>query len=165
MLDLRPFKSKAPGLNDLLDWAAVIDDGLVQNKSGLLLAGWWYAPPDVASSTADERNALCVRINAALARLGSGWCYWIDLNRIDAAGYPPPEASHFPDPVSRMIDDERPSLAQDSEIAVGMNERFDIASCEIAEDGHQCRLSAALRNPIVRATMRDRQSSCCCQRS
>ena len=107
MLDLRPFKSKAPGLNDLLDWAAVIDDGLVQNKSGLLLAGWWYAPPDVASSTADERNALCVRINAALARLGSGWCYWIDLNRIDAAGYPPPEASHFPDPVSRMIDDER----------------------------------------------------------
>ena len=68
MLSLRPFKSTAPGVNDLLDWGASIHNGIVQNKSGLLLAGWWYQPPDVASATPDERNALCARVNAALSR-------------------------------------------------------------------------------------------------
>jgi type IV secretion system protein TrbE len=107
MLALGPFKNKASGFNDQLDWGALIDDGIVQNKSGLLLAGYWFRGPDVASSTNAERNALCVRVNAALTRLGSGWCYWIDASRIDAVGYPAPEVSHFPDPISRMIDDER----------------------------------------------------------
>jgi type IV secretion system protein VirB4 len=107
MLSLRPFKSKEPGVNDLLNWAALIDSGIVQNKDGSLLAGYFYRGPDVASSTADERNALCVRINAALTRLSGGWAIWVDAAHTDAAGYPEAAASDFPDDVSRMIDDER----------------------------------------------------------
>ena len=107
MLSLRPFKGGAPGVNDLLNWAALVDNGIVQCKDGSLLAGWFYRGPDVASSTADERNALCVRINAALTRLSGGWAIWVDAAHTDAAGYPDAESSHFPDPVSRMIDDER----------------------------------------------------------
>lgn len=107
MLSLRPFKSDKPGFSDLLDWNTPVDDGVVQNKSGILMAGYFYSPPDVASSTPGERNALCARINEALRRLGSGWSYWIDACRLDAAGYPAPEDCHFVDEVSRMIDAER----------------------------------------------------------
>lgn len=107
MQSLAPFKRKEPGVNDLLNWAALVDSGVVQCKDGSLLAGWWYRGPDLASSTADERNALAVRINDALIRLSGGWALWVDAARTDAAGYPAAEASHFPDPVSRMLDDER----------------------------------------------------------
>ena len=47
------------------------------------------------------------RVNAALARLGAGWASWIDAVRLPAAGYPEAERSHFPDPVSRLVDAER----------------------------------------------------------
>lgn len=107
MQSLAPYKGKEPGVNDLLNWAALVDGGIVQCKDGSLLAGWWYRGPDIASSTADECNALSVRINAALTRLEGGWSLWVDAARTDAAGYPEPAASHFPDPVSRMLDDER----------------------------------------------------------
>jgi type IV secretion system protein VirB4 len=78
VLALKPFRSRAAGLPDLLNWAALIDDGIVQGKDGSLLAGWFYRGPDIASSTDDERNWLTGRINAALARLGSGWATWVE---------------------------------------------------------------------------------------
>ena len=109
MQSLRPFKKEGPGVNDLLNWAALIDDGIVQCKDGALVAGWWYRGPDIASSTADERNSLTVRVNAALARLSGGWAQWVDASRTDAAGYPDAADSHFPDPISRMLDEERRS--------------------------------------------------------
>jgi hypothetical protein len=39
VLALKPFRSRAAGLPDLLNWAALIDDGIVQGKDGSLLAG------------------------------------------------------------------------------------------------------------------------------
>ena len=107
MLALKTFRSRAAGLPDLLNWAALIGDGIVQGKDGSLLAGWFYRGPDIASSTDDERNWLTGRINAALARLGSGWVTWVEAVRLPASGYPAAELSHFPDPVSRLIDEER----------------------------------------------------------
>jgi type IV secretion system protein VirB4 len=94
-------------VSDLLDWAALIDEGIVQGKSGALLAGWFYRGQDIASSTEEERNYITQRINAALSRLGGGWATWHDAIRIPAASYPPPDASHFPDAVSSLIDKER----------------------------------------------------------
>jgi type IV secretion system protein VirB4 len=107
VLALKTFRSRAAGLPDLLNWAALIGDGIVQGKDGSLLAGWFYRGPDIASSTDDERNWLTGRINAALARLGSGWVTWVEAVRLPASGYPAAELSHFPDPVSRLIDEER----------------------------------------------------------
>jgi type IV secretion system protein VirB4 len=107
VLALKSFRSRAAGLPDLLNWAALIGDGIVQGKDGSLLAGWFYRGPDIASSTDDERNWLTGRINAALARLGSGWVTWVEAVRLPASGYPAAELSHFPDPVSRLIDEER----------------------------------------------------------
>jgi type IV secretion system protein TrbE len=107
MHSLKPYNDPTKGLADLLDWAALVDDGIVQGKSGALLAGWFYQGQDIASSTADERNYITQRINATLARLGGGWTSWHDAIRLPSSSYPAPAASHFPDKVSAMIDAER----------------------------------------------------------
>jgi type IV secretion/conjugal transfer VirB4 family ATPase len=107
MLALKHFRDTAKGVADLLPWAALIDDGIVHGKDGSLLSGWFFRGPDIASMTAEERNHLTARINAALARLGSGFATWTDAVRLPTAGYSAPEDSHFPDAVTRMIDGER----------------------------------------------------------
>jgi type IV secretion/conjugal transfer VirB4 family ATPase len=109
MHSLKPYNDRSKGLSDLLDWAALMDDGIVQGKSGTLLAGWFYRGQDIASSTSDERNYITQRINAALARLGGGWASWHDAIRLPSSSYPAPEESHFPDKVTAMIDRERRS--------------------------------------------------------
>ncbi len=107
MLSLRRFRDTAAGLADLLNWAALFEDGIVQCKDGSLLAGWYYQGPDIQSSTDHERNHLTSRVNAALARFGAGWATWVEAVSTPAASYPPAEMSRFPDPVSRLVDEER----------------------------------------------------------
>lgn len=107
MPSLLPFQTKTPGLADLLNWAALVDDGIVQCKDGSLLAGYCYRGPDTASCTPEEQNYLTERINACLSRLGDGWVTWHDAIRVPTATYPDPSHSHFPDAVSQLIDQER----------------------------------------------------------
>ena len=107
MLALKHFRDRAAGVSDLLNWAALFEDGIVQCKDGSFLAGWYFQGPDIQSSTDGERGWLTGRINAALSRLGGGWATWTEAIRTPAATYPPPELSHFPDPVSRLVDEER----------------------------------------------------------
>jgi len=104
---LAPYRSRHPGLPDLLNYAAVVADGVVLNKDGSLLAGWHYRGDDHASATDEERNGTSTRLNDALARLGSGWMLHVDAIRLPAGDYPDPGDSHFADPVSRLIDAER----------------------------------------------------------
>ena len=107
MLALKQFRDKARGVADLLNWAALIDEGIVLGKDGSLITGWFFRGPEAASLTPAERNQLTARVNAAIARLGGEWALWFDAVRLPAAAYPPRSASHFPDPISAMIDDER----------------------------------------------------------
>lgn len=109
MLALKPFRDKAAGVADLLNWSHLVASGTVLCKDGSLLAGWFYRGPDIASSTDSERNWLSGRVNAALSRLGSGWATWVEAVRLPSSDYPPPELSHFPDPVSLLVDKERRS--------------------------------------------------------
>ena len=104
---LAQYKTKSKGVSDLLDWAALVDSGVVQGKSGGLLAGFFYRGRDIASSTDEERDYITMRVNLAFAKLGGGWASWHDALRLPAANYPPASASMFPDPVSLMIDRER----------------------------------------------------------
>jgi type IV secretion system protein TrbE len=107
LLGVKPFHDKASSLSDLLNWAALVDEGIVQTKSGALIGGFFYQGRDVASSTEQERNYIAQRVNATLARLGSGWVTWHDAVRLPAPAYSRPEESHFPDPISALIDEER----------------------------------------------------------
>src|SRR5579872_590499 len=97
-------RAKPRGLADLLLPYALIDDGILLQQDGSLLAGWSYRGPDMMSAAAAEMEALSARLNHVL-RLGSGWMIQCDAIRSCAPGYP--KAGAFPDPVTRVIDDER----------------------------------------------------------
>lgn len=112
MLALQHFRSKAKGLADLLNYAALVDSGVVQLKDGSLLAGFFYQGEDVQSVTNERLNQITARVNAALNRFGTGWCMWVEAVRMETSAYSAPEASHFPDAVSRMIDAERRAFFQ-----------------------------------------------------
>jgi type IV secretion system protein TrbE len=97
-------RTQPRGLADLLLPFALIDDGILLQQDGSLVAGWSYRGPDMHSATHAEMHALTMRLNSIL-RLGSGWMINADLIRSRAPGYP--DAGAFPDPVTRIIDDER----------------------------------------------------------
>ena len=106
-MKLSGYRKTAKGLPDLLNWAALVENGVVQCKSGALIAGWFYKGPDIGSTTNEQRNFLTARINAALAGLSSGWVSWNEAVRIPASEYPAEERSHFTSKIARMVDDER----------------------------------------------------------
>jgi type IV secretion system protein VirB4 len=105
MLALREFRSTAKGLPDLLNYAAVVDEGVVLNKDGSLTAAWAYRGDDLESASAPELSALSARVNAAFARRGSGWMLHVDALRSTARDYP--DVGAFPDRTTLLIDRER----------------------------------------------------------
>lgn len=109
MVALRSFRHSGPSFADLVPYAGLVDDGVVLLKDGSLMAGWYFAGPDSESSTDAERNDVARQINAILARLGSGWMIQVEALRIPTTHYPARQAGHFPDAVTRAIDEERRS--------------------------------------------------------
>jgi len=107
MLNLRKFRSRARGVSDLLPYAALIAPGIALCKDGTLLAGFVAHGQDTASSTSDELAFVSAQFNNAVKLLGSGWMLHVDAVRSIHHAYSRPEDSHFPDPVSQLIDDER----------------------------------------------------------
>jgi hypothetical protein len=86
---LARYRSRAPGFCDLLNWAAVPEDGIVLGKDGSLMAAWVYEGEDESSRTDEEQALVSFRINEALKRLGNGWMLHVTSTREEAAGYPP----------------------------------------------------------------------------
>lgn len=107
---LKRHRSKDAGLADLLNYAALVDDGIVVGKNGSFLAAWLYRGDDNASSTDEHRNTVSARINQALSGMGNGWMIHVDAVRRPATNYTDPYLSHFPDRVSAAIDEERRRL-------------------------------------------------------
>ncbi len=101
---LREHRSSAAGLADLLNWAFLVDDGVVLQKDGSLLAGFRYAGPDMNAATPAELDALSRHVNDALLPFADAWMFHVDAIRRPAVAYP---ASTFPDPVTQLIDEER----------------------------------------------------------
>lgn len=109
-LKLAHHRSKDEGLADLLNYAAVVDDGVIVGKNGAFMAAWLYRGDDNASATGTHREMVSLRINQALAGLGHGWMVHVDAVRRPAPGYSPAGKSHFPDQVSAAMDEERRRL-------------------------------------------------------
>jgi type IV secretion/conjugal transfer VirB4 family ATPase len=103
-MQITEHRTRARGLADLLLPFALIEDGILLQQDGSLVAGWSYRGPDLQSATHAEMNALTMRLNSIL-RLGSGWMLNADLIRSRAPGYP--DQGGFPHTVTRVIDDER----------------------------------------------------------
>ena len=107
MLALKQFRSKTAGLPDLLNYAALIDEGIVIGKDGSLLAGFFFRGDDWAVMTNADRNYITALVNTYLARFDSGWAFWVDAIRVPSPGYPSPDSCHYPDPICALIDEER----------------------------------------------------------
>jgi type IV secretion system protein VirB4 len=108
--NLKKHRSTEAGLSDLLNYAAVVDDGVIVGKNGSFMAAWLYRGNDDASSTKEYREVVASRANQALLGLGSGWMIHIDAVRKPTRSYSDPAKSHFPDEISQAIDIERRNL-------------------------------------------------------
>lgn len=109
-LKLKKYHSKDAGMADLLNYAAMVDDGVIVGKNGSFMASWLYQGDDNASSTDEQREVVSFRINQALSGLGNGWMLHVDAVRRPAPNYTEAGLSYFPDPVSAAIDEERRRL-------------------------------------------------------
>lgn len=108
MLRLTEFREKAHGLPDLINYACMPRDGIVQGKDGSLMASWYFRGEDMESSTAKDLASLSARLNDLLSTFGSGWMLHCDANRRFTVGYPVRGA--FPDRTTLVIDEERRRL-------------------------------------------------------
>lgn len=106
-LRLKKHQQKDAGLADLLNYAALVDDGVIVGKNGAFMAAWLYRGEDNASATEAQRELVSFRINQALSAMGSGWMVHVDAVRRAAPGYNEGTQSHFPDALSAAIDEER----------------------------------------------------------
>jgi len=109
-LKLKKHRSKDEALADLLNYAALVDDGVIVGKNGQFMAAWLYRGDDNASSTEEHRENVSFRLNQALAGLGSGWMVHVDAVRRPAPSYSDSKLSAFPDALCRAIDEERRRL-------------------------------------------------------
>lgn len=107
MLKLTDYRSKAKGLPDLLPYAALVAPGIILNKDGSFLAAWEIRGQDTASSTPEELSFVTAQFNNAVKLLGTGWMLHMDSIRSSHKAYPASNLGHFPDPVTKLIDDER----------------------------------------------------------
>lgn len=106
-------RDKSMALPDLLNYAAEVDDGVIVCKNGAFMAAWMYEGSDNASATDVERNIIAARINNALSGLGNGWMAHIDVVRRHSPNYSDAQHSHFQDPVTAAIDEERRRTFED----------------------------------------------------
>ncbi|HDI4897640.1 TPA: conjugal transfer protein TrbE [Legionella pneumophila] len=107
---VKKHRSHTAGLVDLLNYAAVVDDGVIVGKNGSFMAAWLYHGEDNANTTDEAREMVSFRINQALSAMGSGWMIHVDAMRRAAPGYSARGYSHFPDPISMAVDEERRQL-------------------------------------------------------
>lgn len=104
MMSLQEYRTKSASLADFLPWVALVGPGVVLNKDGSFQRTARFRGPDLDSATPAELVAVTSRLNNALRRLGSGWAVFVEAQRSAAQAYP---QSHFPDPVSALVDRER----------------------------------------------------------
>ena len=110
MKALAPYRQTTDGFVDLLNYAAVVDDGVIVNKNGSFMAAWRYSGADAESSGERDKEVVSFRVNQALSPLKNGWAVHVDVVRTPTTNYSQRELSHFPDKVTRAIDEERRAM-------------------------------------------------------
>ena len=109
MFSIRQYRQPTDRLPDLLPWAAIVDEGVVLQKDGLLQQTIAFRGPDLASSTPSELVSAIARLNNALRRFDSGWSVFVEAQRLASTEYP---HSSWPDVASWIVDLERRAAFQ-----------------------------------------------------
>lgn len=117
MLNIKEFRSTDKCLGDLLNIAAFIgrisllgqkdNCAIALNKDGSLMSSFSFSGPDLDTLSYLEINRLSSLINMSVSRFGTGWTVQDIAIRSPADDYIAEQDCFFPDPVSRLIDEER----------------------------------------------------------
>ncbi|MDR2399298.1 MAG: conjugal transfer protein TrbE [Endomicrobium sp.] len=107
MTKLNQYRDTTRGLTDLLNYASMIEEGILLNKDGSLTAGFEYRAQDISSATYHDRNIIASKMNQFLCKLGTGWAIHIDATRTPVYEYPSETENCFPDRITKLIDEER----------------------------------------------------------
>ncbi|WP_353642504.1 conjugal transfer protein TrbE [Mesorhizobium sp. WSM2239] len=139
MLNLSEYRSRADRLADHLPWAALVAPGIVLNKDGSFQRTFRFRGPDLESATEAELVGICARANNALRRLGSGWAFFFEAERVEALDYP---KSDFPDAASWLVNEER-RAAFEGKVA-HFESRYHLTSLFMPPPDGQARAESAL---------------------
>ena len=101
------FRSTKKGFTDLLNYASLIEDGIILGKDGSLSATYKYTCQDSDSLTDEDKEFLCLRLNNVFKKLGNGWLIHIDSIREQTQNYSDKKESFFESVVPFAIDEER----------------------------------------------------------
>ena len=75
---LREHRAAPAGFSDLINYAALVDEGVLLLKDGALMCAWYYEGPDLNSASVHELEMLSLQVNSVLAQLGDGWMLHAD---------------------------------------------------------------------------------------
>ena len=144
-------RREAKGLSDLIDYFGLAADGVVLTTTGIYLAAWEFAGPDMDSLPVAECFAMADQLARHFA-LGPGWYLQSDLIRGEYAEYIRAKAE-WPDPLTALIDEERENrfLLSGVDGATMLSRRFFCLAYESSERG----MKAASRKLVGLAEERE----------
>lgn len=105
---LKEHLSQEQGFSDLLNYAHIVEDGIILNKDGAFLVAYKFRGPDINSASTGELDALVSNFNRMVTFLEDGWMLHLDEIRIPSVTYP--SQGSFPNSVAALIDEERRQL-------------------------------------------------------
>ncbi|MBU1586282.1 MAG: hypothetical protein KKE44_26495 [Proteobacteria bacterium] len=100
-------KDKSQSFSELLNYTALVDDGIILTNEGTLLSGFFFQGDDIQAFTTAELEGRSAILNDTIKNLGENFVIQIDAIRTPATQYPSPEKRFFPDPITRNIDNIR----------------------------------------------------------
>ncbi len=104
MFSLKEYKPPKGRLPDYLPWFGLVGDGVVLQKDGFFQKTLRYRGADFDASESHILEHRGVQLSAMLKRLGTGWSYFIEAQRIESPGYP---SSYWKFPGPWLIDLEQ----------------------------------------------------------
>lgn len=106
MYRLDRFTIRREPLKYTIPWARIIrDPAIVLNKDGSIQTTFTYRGPDLDSAIHEQLSIMTQQLNNVFMGLDTGWVIWFEAQRVPSTEYP--TDSYFPDPISKIMDDER----------------------------------------------------------
>ncbi len=107
MFSLKEYRKPKGRLPDYLPWCALVAPGVILQKDGLLQKTVRYRGPDLDAAEDHTLEHIGMQLNRLLKRLGTGWSYFIEVQRRKVSAYPSTTWDH---PGPWLIDLEQREL-------------------------------------------------------
>jgi type IV secretion system protein TrbE len=100
-------KDKSQSFSELLNYTALVDDGIILTTQGTLIAGFFFQGDDIQAFTKEELEGRSTILNDTIKNLGDNCIIQVDAIRTPATQYPSKAKRFFSDPVTKKIDNIR----------------------------------------------------------